>query len=139
MKIFLDAYIFLRLLVPENSRSYKECKSVFNLISQSKLVPYTSPIVLLEVVYTLQRTYKRPKIMILSWLADAIKLRNLTIIDKTITAKALEYYQKYNIKLGDCYIAAQIPAGCTLCTYDKDFSRLSFLKVATPDMILTNG
>jgi predicted nucleic acid-binding protein len=77
--------------------------------------------------------------MILSWLADAIKLRNLTIIDKTITAKALEYYQKYNIKLGDCYIAAQIPVGCTLCTYDKDFSRLSFLKVATPDMILTNG
>jgi predicted nucleic acid-binding protein len=139
VKIFLDANIFLRFLVPENPSSHKECESIFNLISQSKLIPYTSPIVLLEVVYTLQRTYKRPKTAILSWLADTIKLRNLTIIDKTITIKALQYYQKYNIKLGDCYIATQIPPGCTLCTYDTDFSKLPFLKVATPDMILTNG
>ena len=138
MKIFIDSNVFLRLLVPEDETSYNQCQQIFNQISAGQIAPYCSNIVLLEVVYTLNRTYKFPKAKILSWLNDCQKLRNITIIDKTNFKTSVDLFNNFNIKFGDCLIAPQIPKSVSICTYDPDFNMIPGLIAKTPSQIL-NG
>lgn len=139
MKIFFDSNIYLRHLVPENPILYKQVETLLRLTEQGKITPYSSNIVITEVVYVLTRTYKFPKQKVIAWIKQLFGSRNFVLLEKTDTPKALQLYSKYNIKFGDCLIATQIPKGVTLCSYDKDFTLIPFLNTATPDKIILHG
>ena len=115
---------------------FGQCRQIFSLINEGKITPYISNIVLLEVVYTLGRTYKFSRSQIIKWLSDTKQLRNLTIIDKSSSEKAIEIFNKHNIKYGDCLIATQVPKGVILCTYDPDFKQIPGLTHKTPSEII---
>lgn len=136
MKVFLDTNIFLRFYVKEDETSHSECVRLLNLCNQGSCRPYTSNIVISEVIYVLSRLYKFPKAEVLAAIDDLLNLRNLTVIEKTDTPRAIKLYKKNNLKIGDCMIATQVPVGVALCTYDADFSMLSELKISTPSGVI---
>lgn len=138
MRVFLDSNIFLRYLVPENKTSYSECTAIIQAVENGQLMPYVSNIVIQEITYALGKIYKFNKKKVLSWLTDLLRLRNLVLIEKTETKQSLVLYKKYNVKFGDCLIAAQISKGMILITYDTDFSKLPYLKPHTPTELLTS-
>lgn len=134
-KLFLDTNIFLRFMVPENQTSFSECAKIGELAEKGQIIPYVSSIVIQEIIYTLLRTYKFSRQEVLKKLPLVFELRNLTMIEKTDTLKAFKLYAKYNIKFGDCLIAAQIPKNLTICTYDLDFQKIPGLLTQTPSEI----
>lgn len=101
-----------------------------------KIVPYTSNIVLLEIVFILTRQYKFPKNDVRKDLEKLINLRNLTLIETADTKDAVRLFGNTNIKFSDCYISTQIPTGVTLVTYDKDFKKISSISAKTPAEVL---
>ena len=137
-KIFIDTSIFIRFLTKDISERYDECEKVFKLIQGGETQPYISNFVLFEIIFVLTRQYKIPKEKILKDLQQVLKMRNLTLIEKTNTREALKFYGKYNIKYGDCVIATQVPKGVVIVTYDKDFSKVPSLKSITPAEIFSS-
>ncbi len=137
MRIFLDTNIFLRFLVAENIQTHKSCKKLILTIQSGQIIPLTSNVVFQEILYILTKQYHFSKTRTVLEISKLLHLRNLTIIEITRTSEAIDLYRKYNIKFGDCLIATQIPKGVTLCTYDTDFSKLSFLEVKSPAQIIS--
>ena len=135
-KLFLDTNIFLRFIVLENQKSHNETKAIFLLFKDGVFRPYTSNIVISELIYVLTKIYKQSKNDAIKKISTILRMRNLTLIEKTKTKASLELYKNLNIKLGDCMIATQIPKGTILCTYDEDFKKISNLIVKTPGEII---
>ena len=78
----------------------------------------------MEILFILTRFYRFPQKKVLDAIKKILRLRNLTLIEKTDTPRALRMLAKYKVKYGDCLIATQIPKGVTLVSYDKDFDKL---------------
>jgi predicted nucleic acid-binding protein len=135
-KVFVDTNVFLRYFVPEDNNSFEKSKRLFEIIESGGIIPYTSCIVILEIIYVLMRSYKFSFKEISSKIPLILKLRNLIVLEKTNTKKALELYLKHNIKFGDCLIATQIPKGVILCTYDEEFKKIPGLISKKPQEII---
>jgi predicted nucleic-acid-binding protein len=97
------------------------------------LIPYISNVVVLEIIFVLTKVYKFPKDKVVGAVNEILNMRNLTLIEKTNTKKALKLFGKYNIKYGDALIAAQVSPRINLLTYDKDFAKISSLSVTNPN------
>lgn len=136
-QIFIDTNIFLRYLVDDRSLQHKESIALIEACESGKFRPYTSSVVISELIFVLTKLYKLPKKEVVVSLDKLLLIRNLTLIDKTNTPAALAFYRKFNVKFGDCLIASQIPAKAVLITYDKDFSKFKLEVSATPTEILS--
>lgn len=136
-RIFIDTSVFIRLLTSDLKEKYEQSKRLFELVESGKLIPYTSNIVLAEIIFVLTRIYKFPKRNILKDTKVVLQTRNLTLLEETDSLQALKLFRKYNAKYQDCLIATQVPRGVKLVTYDKDFSKMkALLSVATPGQLL---
>ena len=138
MKIFIDTSILIRFFTHDLPDKVAECERIFEIIKEGKIKPYISNVVYMELVFVLTRQYKFKKNIVVKALEDLLNIRNLTLIEKTNTKQALEFYKKNNIKYGDCLIATQVPKGVILVAYDKDFSKISSLKSITPAEIFNS-
>ena len=138
MKIFIDTSILIRFFTHDLQDKIVECERIFEIIKEGKIKPYISNVVYMELVFVLTRQYKFKKNIVVKALEDLLNIRNLTLIEKTNTKQALEFYKKNNIKYGDCLIATQVPKGVILVAYDKDFSKISSLKSITPAEIFNS-
>lgn len=138
--IFLDSNIFLRYFVPDNEEKYGHCVSLFKLIDQGTFRPYTSPVVLLECYFVLTRQYKFPNDRVRRALMEIETVRNMTIVNTFDTHQALILWQKTGVKFADCLIATQVGKGIKLCTYDKEFQKISGLSIVEPrDVVKKNA
>lgn len=138
MKVFIDTSILIRLFTHDLSDKVEECEKIFEYIKEGKIKPYISNVVYMELIFVLTKQYKFKKDIVIKALEDLLSIRNLTIIEKTNTRQALEFYKKNNMKYGDCLIATQVPKGVTLITYDADFSKTPSLKPQTPAEIFNS-
>lgn len=136
-QIFIDTNVFLRYLVDDQSLQHKDSMALIEACESGRFRPYTSGVVLSELIFVLIKLYKQPKKEVLDSIDKLLLIRNLTLIDKTNTPPALAFYRKFNVKFGDCLIASQIPAKAALITYDKDFSKFKLELSATPAEILS--
>lgn len=135
MKIFLDSNIFLRFFVPDNEKEYTQCDALLRMVDQGSVRPYTSPIVLLECDFVMSRHYKFPKARVLDAIGRIGSMRNITIVNRIDTQRALKLWQQTGVKLADCLIATQVGKGITLVTYDREFRKLPGLTIKEPSEI----
>lgn len=136
MRIFIDTNIFLRFLLDEDSAQHQDSVKLLAAIMEGKFHPYSSNIVIAEIIHVLTRVYKQSKPIVVASIEKLLTIRNLTIIEKTNTEEAVKLYKTFNMKFGDCLIATQVPKRVALVTYDADFFKLKHLRVATPADIL---
>jgi len=135
-KLFLDTNIFLRFFLRDNESQYQNVYNLFAKIEEGKFKPYTSSIVFLELNYVVRNIYKLSIAEILDYIDAVKKMRGMTIIEKTDVDRAINLYRKYKIKFGDCFIAAQIPKGAMLASYDEDFKKIKEIQIQTPEELL---
>lgn len=132
-KLFLDTNIFLRFFLRDNENQYQNVCRLFAKIEEGNFKPYTSSIVFLELNYVVRNIYKLPIEDVLNYINAVKEMRGMTVVDKTDTDKAISLYRKYKIKLGDCFIASQLPEEAVLVSYDKDFKKIKEIQSQTPE------
>ena len=136
-KIFLETSIFIRYFTADDKKKFKDCFRLLEIIeNEGKFRSYTSNIVILEILFVLTRVYKFSKKEVLNGIQKILRLRNITLVEKTDTKAALALFKKYNIKYADCLISTQIPKGTKLVSYDADFSKIKTLSPTTPEEFL---
>lgn len=134
-RIFLDTNVFVRVLTRDDEGKFKDCLKIFKQIKEGKVKPYTSNVVILEIVFVLLKLYKFSKIKVFSAIRSLLQIRNLVLVEKTDSKKALLLFKKLNIKYSDCLISTQLSRGVVLVTYDRDFSKISNLPILDPSQI----
>lgn len=135
-KIFLETSVFIRYFTADDKKKFKDCLHLLELIEKgAKIRPYTSNIVILEILFVLTRVYKFSKKEVLEATGKILDLRNLTLIEKTNTREAIKIFQRLNIKFPDCLIATQVPKNTKIVTYDGDFSKIKLIEAITPSEV----
>lgn len=139
MKYFLDTNIFLRYFTEEKNKTvYKECESLIKLIKSGKLKAYTSNLVIAEIVWTLQSSYRASKDQIVKTTLLIESLNNLKIEDFFQPSLANQLFKKYSIKYIDSLIASNPniqSKKMVVVSYDKDFDKLGVERVEPSDLI----
>ena len=135
-KIFIETSVVIRFLTKDDLKKYEDCVALFRQIETGDIRPYTSNIVVMEIVFVLTRLYKFSHNEVYLALQKFLKLRNLTLVEQTDTRQAVELWNKHHIKFGDCMIVAQIPKGVTLVTYDSDFKLFDDIETRSPEQCI---
>jgi len=135
-KVFLETSVFIRYLTADDEKKYQDCSKLLEKIEDGKLRPYTSNIVIFEIIFVLNRLYKFSEKEVLDSIKKILGIRNLTLIETTNTKDALKIHEKYGVKYPDCLIATQVPQGAKLVTYDEDFSKIEGILSFKPSSLL---
>lgn len=132
MKIFLDTNFLLRYYLKDNPEQFEDCKNLILQIEEGKFKVYASALIFLEISYVLKSVYKFPLSDIIDVLDSIFSIRGITIIDKTNTKIALQFYKKYKIKFTDCLIASQLPKDTILVSFDEELLKIKDIVVKKP-------
>ncbi|MBU1000647.1 PIN domain-containing protein [Patescibacteria group bacterium] len=108
-------------MINNNSKTAKE---LILQIEEGRFGTYTSSIVFSEISYVLKSVYELPFSDITEVLDSTLTIRGITIVDKTNTKIALQFYKKYKIKFTDCLIASQLPKNTILVSFDEELSKI---------------
>ncbi len=127
---FIDTNFFLRYLTKDDE---EKAKAVLELLKKVKIAEekiITSPLVIFEVIFTLQSYYKVPREEIKKLLTPILNLRGLKLDYKEIFQKALDIYAQSNISFADIFnycfmIENKIEE---IYSFDKDFDKLKNIR-----------
>lgn len=128
--------ILLRVFLKDIPSQFEQCQNLISDIETGKFQAYTSSIVFLESSYVLKGIYKIPFEEVLKILDAISDIRGLTIIEKTNTKKALEFYKAYKIKFTDCLIASQLPKDAILVSFDEELGKISEVTTKKPQDLI---
>jgi len=137
MKIFLDTNVLLRFFLKDNQPQFEICRNLISQIEEGLFNVYTSSIVFLEMSYVLKSVYKIPFPEITKILDSVFEIRGITIIDKTNTKLTLALFKKHRVKFTDCLIAAQLPKGHILVSFDQELSKIKEITVKNPEQLMS--
>lgn len=130
MKYLLDTNVFLRFLVRDSEIDYKECKTLFESINNSKDEFITTGIVLSEISWVLGSYYKRSREETSEKLNGILKIKGLKLIDNYNWLSAIKIYRENKVKFIDAVLST-IPQVAqkewTIVSYDEDFKKLPVL------------
>lgn len=135
-RILIDTNVWLRYFLEDSPSQFPYCKKLFESVENGRLAPYISNITLFELAYTLKTYYHQSVAEIKNILLTVLKTRNITIVDKTDSKKALALYFKTRIKYADCLVATQVKLGLMLISYDQDFIKLIPKQVTAPQDLI---
>jgi predicted nucleic-acid-binding protein len=89
----------------------------------------------LETYWVLTSTYGIAKHDVQDDIETMLATRGLVLVEKTNFRLAFDLHRKTGVKLADCLIAAQLPKGVQLCTYDREFTQIPGLKIVLPEQM----
>lgn len=136
MKVFLDTNVLVRFYVKEVQKQYEDSKLLIERIEAGEHKAYTSGIVFLEISFVLKNIYKIPFEGIVEILDSIQSVRGITILEKTNSQLALDFYRRYRVKFSDCLIASQIQKDMILVTFDEEFRKIKEIVSKSPSEIV---
>jgi len=125
MEIFIvDTNVFLRFLLKDNTSLYKKAESIFLKAKTGKVKLFVPSIVIFEISFILNSTYKFAKEEIIHNIESLLSTDYLIIDDLTIFHQAIALYKTSSNSFADCFILAKSKLeGCQLFTFDKKLSK----------------
>ena len=134
MARFLDTNVLLRYFTNDDPTKAEAALAVLQRVERGDERVVVSPIVVFEVVFTLQRTYKMPKEAIRRLFWRILSLRGVHLADKAGMHAAFDLYVEKNIAFADAYHAIWMQRkGVTeLYSWDREFDRVANLTRIEP-------
>lgn len=134
-KALLDANVIIRYLLGDDEKKRAECASLFRAAKENRLSLILPPIVVYEVVWVLERTYKIDRKKISEVIKALLNTPEFECDSADMLRVALDTYGKKNVKFGDAVIASwgQERGIDVIYTYDeKDFKKIGGIEVRKP-------
>jgi predicted nucleic acid-binding protein len=123
---FLDTNVLLRHLLQDHPDQSPRATAYLQRIEHGEIDVRTSDIVVFEIVFTLERTYKRSKTSIRDGLTALLDLPGIVLPGKRRIKQALDLYAELNIPFPDAYFAVlmgQLKL-TEIVSFDRDFDRI---------------
>ena len=133
--VFADTNLVLRLLtddVPEQAEAFA---ILLRKAAQGEMRFVTNPMVLAEIVWTLESYYELSKEAVQEKILAILNTPGLEVIEGELTLKAILWYVEKQVDFIDAYNAAwMLEQGIiTACTFDqKHFARFEGISILLP-------
>ena len=101
---FLDTNILLRHLLADHPQQSPQATAYLSRVERGELQVRVSELVIFETVFTLQRSYKRPKDKIRDALLALLGLPGIIRPGKRRFQKVFDLYVSLNISFADAYL-----------------------------------
>jgi predicted nucleic acid-binding protein len=123
---FLDTNILLRFLTRDDEGKAQQALDLLLRVERGEEKVITSPLVIFETIYTLQRFYKVPRQLIKEQIVSIISLRSLHLPDKNLYHRAFALYVTKDISFADAYNAIYMQAEevSHIYSWDRDFDKI---------------
>jgi predicted nucleic-acid-binding protein len=132
--IFLDTNIFLRFFLRENELVVRNIEKLFYEIISDRITGISNVLVIAEIVWVLESTYKWGKEKICDNIEFILNTPNIKFKERTIIVHAVNIYKKENIDFIDAYNFSYMKYyGINkIYSFDKDFDKLEDIKRIEP-------
>jgi uncharacterized protein len=132
---FLDTNIFLRHLLGDDPAQSPRATAYFQAIEQGLRKARISDIVVFEVVFTLERGYRRSKTEIQSAVLPLLELPGILLPRKRKFREVFRLYIDKNISFADAYHAVMMRKLnlSEIVSFDRDFDRIPAVTRVEPD------
>jgi predicted nucleic acid-binding protein len=131
---FLDTNILLRYLTRDDELKAHKALALLSKVERGEEKVAASPMVIFEIVFTLQKHYRVPRKDIQASLGDIISLRGLDLPNKHLYLHALELYASKSISFADCFNTAYMQSRgmSEIYSWDTDFDKLEGFALLEP-------
>jgi uncharacterized protein len=131
---FLDTNMLLRYFTRDDEEKAKQAFALLTRIERGEEKVVTSPLVIFETIFTLQKRYGFPREQIRDAVSDLVSLRGLEIPNKSLYVRALELFASENIPFTDAHTAAYMQAQglSEIYSWDTDFDHIPGLQSVEP-------
>jgi predicted nucleic acid-binding protein len=131
---FLDTNVFLRHLLGDHPAQSPRATAYVRAIEQGQRRARISDIVVFEVVFTLERGYRRSKAEIQSAVLPLLELPGIVLPRKRKFREVFRLYVEQNISFADAYhvVMMQKLNLSEIVSFDRDFGRISDIKRVEP-------
>ncbi len=134
MKRFVDTNLFLRYFTKDDEEKAERVLALLQKVEGGEERLITSPLVIFEMIFTLEKFYKVPRDEIRELILPILALKELEIPHKPVYQQALDFYLKYPVSFSDAFNAAFMSAKNIkeIYSYDEDFDKIKELKRIVP-------
>jgi len=131
---FLDTNLLIRYFTRDDEEKAQKVLKLLKRVERGEERVIISPLVLFEIVFTLQSFYEVPREKIKELLSPVIELRGLKLSDKEVYQSALNIYAKKNLSFTDAFNSAfAIKKGIKeIYSYDEDFDKIEGIRRVVP-------
>ena len=132
---FLDTNILLRYLTRDDEAKARRALALMIRVERGEEQVVTSPMVIFETVFTLEKSYRIARSTIKERLEDIISLRGLRLANKQLYYDALDLYASKNISFADAYNVAfaKVCGVSEVYSWDSDFDGIEGLERVEPE------
>jgi len=134
MARFLDTNILIRYLTGDDPVKAGLALALLDRVADGAEQVVTTPLVIFETIFLLQRTYKIAKADIREKIAAILTLQGVRLAERALCLAALDYYVEQNISYADAYNAAwmQDEGIAEVYSWDREFDRVAGLTRIEP-------
>ena len=131
---FADTNIFLRFLTNDDVIKAKRALLLLKRVEEGKEKIVTSPLVIFELIFTLDKFYKVSRNDILEMVSAIINLEGLIVELKDVFTPALKLFADKNISFADAFNASIMKSKniAEIYSYDTDFDKIEKIKRVEP-------
>lgn len=124
---FIDTNIFLRHLLQDHAIHSPKASAFLKKVENGEIRVRTNDIVIFEVVFTLDRSYKKSKKEIQKAFLPLILLPGIMLPGKRRFKRVFELYTSLNLPFADVYhtVCMEKLKLTQIVTFDREFDRIS--------------
>jgi len=130
----MDTNLFLRYFTRDDEEKAEDVLKLLKRVERNEEKVTTSPLVIFEMVFTLDNYYKVPRKEIKKLLQPILNLRGLRLDFKDIFESALELYSEGKISFADAFNACFMQKGGIkeIYSFDEDFDKIEGIRRVVP-------
>jgi predicted nucleic-acid-binding protein len=118
--IAIDSNVLIRLVVGDDAAQAMRARTVLSAAVGSTRRIFVSLTVILETVWAIRQTYKRPKSAVLEFLRALIDNAAIQMSDRDLIVRSFDLYSRQQVDFADCVIALAASDHGAFLTYSFD-------------------
>jgi predicted nucleic acid-binding protein len=132
---FLDTNILLRYLTRDDEKKAEKALRLLLRVESGLEQVVTSPMVIVETVFTLDKSYRVPRLLIKERLEAIISMRGLRLDAKQVYYDALDLFVAGRASFADAFNAAFMKSRrlTEIYTWDSDFDSMEGVTRVEPE------